>query len=316
MEPLTCAETLVKEKQCEVVVAPFEINQTMLAPRQITQDPKTSDEWSIGGSASEKTRVKSFSIHRDPQQRAVMVPEILSTSYYTGQLVRVTSVLLQDGIVVASGSATDSFRTYATPELSRQAKILLQNSDRYSGNSILIGHRSIVTSAPMGSEWGRFMTDHSTFAPKDLLSSRFSEVRQIGLETLYHQQSRDIYIQYDRERRKRRVAENLVPFRDVLKQILTAQNGDSPAAIALACRLAGFSENSDFQSALRALLKHPSKTVQDSAAIGLGLLGEKDAMDRLRHLAAQPEPDQETVTNQLQRLTRQHASWALKRAGG
>ncbi|QDT43074.1 BlaR1 peptidase M56 [Gimesia alba] len=316
VEPLTCAETLEKKSQCEVVVAPFEINQSTLVPRQSDENSQTAAKWSLGGSASQKTRVKSFSIHRDPQQRAVLTPEILSTSYYKGQLVRVTGVLIRDGIVVASGSATDSFRTLSTPEVSKEARVLLLNSDRQTGNSVLIGHRSVVTSTPVGSTWARLIDDDFTsFASRDLLSSRFAEVRQIGLQSLYMQQSKEIYVQYDRERRKGRVAENLVPYRDALKHILTAQNGDSPAAIALACRLAGFSENPDFQSSLRALLKHPSEVVRDSAAIGLGLLGQKDAIDRLRHLAEQPEPSKEIATDELQRLTRQHASWALKQAG-
>ncbi|QDV51193.1 M56 family metallopeptidase [Gimesia fumaroli] len=316
VEPMTCAETLEKKSQCEVVVAPFEINQTTLVPRQSDEISQTAEKWSLGGSASQKTRVKSFSIHRDPQQRAVLTPEILSTSYYKGQLVRVTGVLIRDGIVVASGSATDSFRTLSTPEVSKEARVLLLNSDRQTGNSVLIGHRSVVTSSPVGSTWAQLIDDNyfTSFAPRGLLSSRFAEVRQIGLQSLYMQQSKEIYVQYHRERRKGRVAENLIPYRDILNQILSGQNDDSPAAIALACRMAGFSENPKFQTALRALLKHPSEIVRDSAAIGLGLLGQNDAIERLRHLAEQPEPLKETATDQLQRLTRQHASWALKRA--
>ncbi|WP_291177180.1 M56 family metallopeptidase [Gimesia sp.] len=312
-EPLICAETLVKPDQCEVAVAPFKLNQTILVPTPIFDVHPISRRGTFGGSASSETRVRSFSIHHDQQQRAVITPEILSTSYYTGQTVRVTGVLLRDGVVVASGTDSDSFRTYQTPFSSQQSRILLQNSDRQTGTSLLLGHRSVVTSAPAGSTWVQFMGFHfHDFPPQDLLSSRFAEIRQIGLQSVYLKHARDIDRQFRREGHSQRLHRELSDYRDALQQILSDEQSDSPAAIALACRLAGFSENAAFQTPLRALLQHPSESVRDSAAIGLGLLGQTDVIERLRYLASQPEPESETVTDQLQLYTRQHAIWALK----
>ena len=260
--------------------------------------------------------MRSFSISRDQQQRAVITPEILSNSYYTGQTVRVTSVLLRDGIVVASGTGTDSFRTYQTPVSSQQSHILLQNSDRQTGTSLLLGHRSVVTSAPVGSTWGTLTGFHfQDFPPENLLASRYAEIREIGLQSIYFQHVREIERQFRRDGHSQRLHREMKNYRDGLQQVLSGKQGDAPAAIALACRLAGFSENADFQAPLRALLQDRLQSVRDSAAIGLGLLGEKDAIDRLRELAAQPQPDKETVTDQLERYTRQHATWALKRCG-
>lgn len=313
-EPMTCAETLVNREQSEVTVVPFQLDQTSLVPPPVFDAVSPDRRGSLGGSASSETRLRSFSIHRDQQQRAVITPEILSTSYYTEQRVRVTGVLLRNGTVVASGTGSDSFRTYQTPVSSRQSRLLLQNSDLQTGMSLLLGHRAVVTSAPVGSTWGIFTGFHfQDFPPEDLLVSRYAEIREIGLQSIYFQHVREIERQFRRDGHSQRLHREMKNYRDGLQQILSGKQGDAPAAIALACRLAGFSENAAFQSPLRSLLQHPSGTVRDSAAIGLGLLGEKDAIDRLRELAAQPEPDQETVTDQLERYTRQHATWALKR---
>ncbi|QDT21383.1 M56 family metallopeptidase [Gimesia chilikensis] len=315
-EPLTCAETLVKREQREVAVVPFQLDQTSLVPPPVFDAASPDRRGALGGSASSETRVRSFSIHRDQQQRAVITPEILSTTYYTGQTVRITGVLLRDGTVVASGTSSDSFRTYQTPVSSQQSRILLQNSDRQTGTSLLLGHRSVVTSAPVGSTWGMFTGFHfQDFPPEDLLASRYAEIREIGLQGIYFKHVREIERQFRRDGHSQRLHREMKNYRDGLQQILSGKQDDVPAAIALACRLAGFSESTAFQAPLQGLLHDPSQNVRDSAAIGLGLLGQADAIDRLRELAAQPEPDQETVTDQLERYTRQHATWALKRCG-
>ena len=78
----------------------------------------------------------------------------------------------------------------------------------------------------------------------------------------------------------------LLPHRAQLANILSAGAGNSDEAIAIACRLAGYSQIRELVEPLRALLNHKSSMVQDAAVIGLGLLGKKDS-ERLRELAEQ-----------------------------
>lgn len=80
------------------------------------------------------------------------------------------------------------------------------------------------------------------------------------------------------------VMQALAPHRAELASILSARNGDSDEAIAIACRLAGYSQIRELVEPLQALLKHESSSVQDAAVIGLALLGKKDSA-RLDQLA-------------------------------
>jgi len=263
------------------------------------------------------TRVRRLEITQDPNHHAVVTPEILSTSWNTDQSVRVTAVLINDaGIAVAGGSDTDSFRTYGEPVIAGDARVVLLHSDRVSGSSVLIGHRSIVTGMPMGSTWGRFMNIDPIFQPDTLLSSKFALVRQVGFRQLYVDQWRDIQRQFERRARgssDRRVIDALARYRSSLAFVLSGQHGDSDETLAIACRLAGFSENRDFVAPLRSLLNHDSAIVRDSAAIGLGLLGANDAVDRLRELAADGEPTTDSSSNPLHIRAGEEARLALDR---
>jgi hypothetical protein len=65
---------------------------------------------------------------------------------------------------------------------------------------------------------------------------------------------------------------------------LLGQSTDAPT-LALLCRLAGHTRNQQFIAVLAKLGEHADAEVQDAAAIGLGLLGDLRARDRLQRLA-------------------------------
>ncbi len=317
--PLTCPQTVQGAgADSTVVVVPLAFDQQIAAATMPGKEDKKASSWNASGSASNKTRVRQFQVQRDDGRDATLRPEILSTSWYTDQLVRVTAVLIDDdGVVVAGGFGSDSFRTYSEPVLSSNANVSLTNSDRTTSKHVLIAWRSLVTGAPMGSRWGSFWNNDPPFNHAELLASRFSPVRQQGLRDLYRDKWSDVHRRFERLKRgrdDRRVLEQLYVYRNQLAEILTGENGDSDESLAIACRLAGFSANRDFADSLRQLLKHESPLVRDSATIGLGLLGEKGAVSRLEELSSQSPPDSDATP--LQSHQSVEVEWALKKLNG
>ena len=74
------------------------------------------------------------------------------------------------------------------------------------------------------------------------------------------------------------------PYRDAFRRLF--EIGEGPDGLALLCRLAGHSGDRSFVRQIAPLLKHQDRTVRDSAAVGLGLLGDGRASGQIRVVAA------------------------------
>ena len=159
----------------------------------------------------------------------------------------------------------------------------------------------------MGSTWGQWMMNDPQFDSKTLLSSKYPAVRLAGLRQLYKSNWSSVSRQF--ERRRDRVARTLAPFRQELASVVSTEKGDSDEAVALACRLAGYSLNRELVEPLRQLLSHDSWRVQEGAAIGLGLLGAKDR-DRLEQLLDREIPEE--PANLLDKNLAKEVEWASR----
>lgn len=293
--------------------------QPLLCPERVTGKASAAPAYvsalgpspiRVSASKAEKTRLKTFRVQRESGRLTTLTAEILSTSYYTDQRIRVTAVALnQEGIAVAGGWHADSRRTYGQPVVSQFTPVSLLNSEIYPTHSILLGCRTDVTGGPMGSTWGRRMITEPEFSSKLLLSSRYAQVRLAGLRQLYRNQWHDINRHFERRRDDNRLTQAFAPYRADLARIVSATNGDSDEAIAIACRLAGYSRDPEFIEPLRRLLNHESSRVRDGATIGLGLLGVQD-QTRLQNLINKASTA--ASTHPLDINTPTEAAWASR----
>jgi hypothetical protein len=314
--PLLCAETPSPDPASQVAVVPLKFDESLPVPR--LPDTALESVNSIGGSASETTRIFRLTASRDPNGDMRLLPEILSTRWYTDQSVRMSSVLLGDDGTPLSGGFTDqSFRTYAEPVVSKEGAITLRGLHQASGAFILAGCRAVVTGMPMGSRWAMLANEDPLFEARTLLNSRFPAVRELGLQQLYQEQWPNASELFAVDSRgDRDIVEGLAPYINTLNGVLTGKNGDNtPTALATACRLAGFSQEETFIAPLRELLHHDSSDVRDSAAIGLGLLLQDDGILRLRELASQRPPDADPASHPYATFRAEEIQWALARLG-
>jgi len=306
-QALSCAETLPPGEATTVNTTRVIRDKTVAIPHPTNIDRQQD------GSANPTRVLRLTSTHRDGFLTAIQ-PEILSTNWYTQQSVRMTAIMLNaDGVALHGGMASDSFRTYAEPVVRAEAKMEFEPFENTRGLSLLIGCHAEITGAPLGSTWGSFSLEDPLFEPSLLMGSRFPAVRHIGVRQIYREQYRDLTRQFTSRDRGERALEALAPHKAVLKFILSNSNGDEEEAIAIACRLAGFSQDPEFTPSLRTLLSHSSEQVKDSAAIGLGLLGNADGLERLQALAARSVQESSPTDHPFANRSSEEAQWALER---
>ncbi len=161
---------------------------------------------------------------------------------------------------------------------------------------VLLGVRAKVTSAPMGSLWGRYMEEGPSYSYEQLLAADdsgvwgqaagwlYSDLRQNGLDRRGLERTW-------RDRSSRRT-ELLKPHLDQFERLLKLP-GDGES-IAMVARLAGHSGDKRFLEPLADLLDREDETARDGAATGLGLLGDMRGMDRLGSVLARPMPEDKT----------------------
>ncbi len=327
---LICPETLAPDQSSSVAAIPLTEEQILavpLVPNHEAAVPSTDTErWNL----PRTTRVHRVTVSHEPDGMATLIPEVCSTSYYTGQHVRVVALLVDNnGLPMIGEVSSGEFRTYTEPTLNTLPAIEFLLSPASSDARLLIGCNAVITSRPMGSRWGMFGIDDPLFETADLLASRASVVRQLGLQQLYHEQWPDSSKYFSTERGgDPDYLRQLKPHRNTIKSILVRAavpaaaldssrepdtHRETELAIAIACRIAGFTDDEQFASLLSPLLLHESEIVNDSAAIGLGLLGDVSGLERLTKLAVQ-RPVASTSNRSFYATFRQEEiDWALRR---
>lgn len=150
-----------------------------------------------------------------------------------------------------------------------------------------------------------------------LITNRYPRVREAGWHQLERTTGIEAYRHFecsDRNHDAPALRQAYAPYQPFLTSILSEKSDDTDTAIASACRQAGLSQNPELIDRLRARLHNGSDQIQDSAAIGLGLLGQRDGSDRSRKLANEPIPDDASLNAKRQIQT--EARWALEKLGG
>jgi beta-lactamase regulating signal transducer with metallopeptidase domain len=304
-EAMTVPKTSADEESATAVVIPSTHGQELLIPKAIR---------GTNGLEESPIRLRSITIRKD-DGRTVISPELVSTAFYTEQHVQRCFVAIDtEGTPISGGSGSVQFRTYDNPVRFCESPVTLVNSKKCEFAFLLSGTQSITTGAPMGSRWGMYLSRSPVFTPPTLLGSTYPEIRLAGLRELYRSSEHDADKVFERRNRGRhdlRIVEALLALRGLLQSVLSSASKDSEEAIAIAARLAGLSEDQQFVESLRPLLNHSSEQVRDSAAIGLGLLGNSEGIDRLQLLAEKPAPEHRAGMHPFERRTPTEAKWAL-----
>jgi hypothetical protein len=147
--------------------------------------------------------------------------------------------------------------------------------------------------------WLRFLnTDEPLFPPERILEAQDPAAWGAGFRALDRELRDDVLRKemfdelrdHERAVERGRTREALIePHADRLVAIL--DEVEDPDAIALLCRLIGHAGREGDALALRPMLDHPDETVRDGAAVGLGMLGREDGLDRLDPILARPRPE-------------------------
>jgi len=230
--------------------------------------------------------------HRD-DGRIIGTFELVSGSHLTEQWGTIAAVLLDHaGLPIAAAEAQQRFRV-ENDVYSEKATLdfgVLPSGAR--AERISVGFKLIHTGTLTGSRMMTFMDRAPTIPIVQLLNSSSPEIIQIGLEELYRDARLNIRI---RERnlihRNQRLIASIAPYSNRLEELFTLPL--TPDSLALLCRLAGHSGQPRFVPLLNDLRNHPNAEVQDSAAIGLGLLGYSRERSRLQAIYARTKEIEE-----------------------
>ena len=235
-----------------------------------------------------KTRLRSVELSRDANELSARI-ELISQEHYSEQYTRIVGVLFNpDGLPVALAELTSSYRVtepvYQTDEL----QLDFGGVPPRTSNTLhaVFGIQTEEIGAPKGSRWMRFMSHQPLMPIPVLLSNPNSDVWKVGLTELYcHYRGKiDLASRYREDFLRKGLTRALAPYRDALRRLF--ETGEDPDGLALLCRLAGHSGDRSFVRRVAPLLKHQHRTVRDSAAVGLGLLGDGRASGQIRVVAA------------------------------
>jgi hypothetical protein len=190
-------------------------------------------------------------------------------------------------------------------------------------SKVLVGFATLQTGRSMSRLWLSYVGSAPRFPIASLLAGDDPAVWHVGLDAIADEvrdhliRGRDPYdtdaititrVGWDRVRRVVR------PHVDRLAGLFPLVSTRAPHDLPALCRLAGDSGDARFIALLKPWLDEPRVDVADSAAIGLGLLGEATAAPRLRAIAARPLPGQLEADQELE--TRKHeAARALQVLG-
>lgn len=233
-----------------------------------------------------KTKLRSV-VPRFEEGMATASLELVSQDHYSEQFTMVSGVLLNsEGIPIAAGELNTTYRVtdpiYQTNQL--QLEFGEVSNEASQKLQAIFGIQTQTIGGPLGSTWGRFYSREPVLPIPVLLSNPNPDVWTVGLtEIVSHHDFRLTRDGRDDDDR-RRTAQQLAPYRNAFHGIFeTAQD---PSGLALLCRLAGNSEDRSFIARLVPLLEHKEDIVKDSAAVGLGLLGDGRASERIKRIIA------------------------------
>ncbi len=278
---------------------------------------------SVGGqvavNADGKTQIRSVRLETNGQGELIGELEIVSQNHMQELMAYVSSALLdENGSLVAVADTNSMFRVQSNVYSSRDASL---NFGVLEGASepkyVLLGLKTIVIGAPMGSSWGRFMNSSPLFLPEQMLAAEESEVWLCGLDTINSNlrrqvMRRELFDGLSRSRGAGRKA-TLAPYLDRFEALF--ERADDPEGLAMLCRLAGHSEDKRFVEPIGRQLDHSDDAVCDAAAIGLGLLGRPDGIERLRAILDRPFPAEDRSERSAMENLKTDAALALAEIG-
>ncbi len=247
----------------------------------------------VPADASGKTRIHSVFLKKGEDGNLSANLEIVSRNHWDELNAVPTAVLLdEDHSVVAA--ATGNLIFMVGKEIHTSSGFVLNLGkplDARSPKYLLLGLKTIHIGGPMGSHWGRFMNRSPLFSFEQLLAAEDTDTWKCGLVLLDDHIHREVMPRerLNEELRIRRGeirATALQTHLDRFEQLF--QQAKDPDGLAHLCRLAGHSGDKRFVEPMLGLLKHPNETVQDGAAIGLGLLGNPAGADRLPPILQRP----------------------------
>ena len=235
--------------------------------------------------------IRSFEV--TPEASGVRATlDILGQTQMCGFWVPVTMALLNRNGTIVSAESAGFEMIIREGTVSREQTIALPLGD-VKPKYVLFGLKSVLTSQPMGSSWGRLMREDPPYPFDLLLSADDTTVWQYGARLLESQVDRKRVHSDARgcnfEEETNLILEVLKPHLDAFERLL--KKHDQPEALAVVVRLAGYSGDGRFHDTLAGLLNHPHPAVKDAAAIGLGFFGDPRGIDRLRSILARPLPD-------------------------
>jgi HEAT repeat protein len=237
-----------------------------------------------------KSYVKRATFAQDDNGWSVTC-EVLSEDFLTGFAAATPIALLDAGGHILS-AATESLSFHVERELvlGTTRANLPGSFDIAQAKWLAVGlNRGPTTGGPLGSTWGNFMVKPQPPLPPEVIEKAEDErallarLKVLDDELRDGRYLRDYYFSnlHDREEAKERnqtpfaLVEPRVPF---LERCLTLSN---PEGVRLACRLLGYGGSREHADTLVSLLGSSEASVSEAAAIGLGLLGDGRAMDRL-----------------------------------
>lgn len=246
-----------------------------------------TDIVNLSSGPDDETQIHSVKLQRTETGEWTATLEIVSQARYSELQTVATGVLLNEqGEPIAAAQQQATYRVRDSVYSSRET--VLNFGSLPAGirpARLLLGIRTQQVGGLMGSTWARYSTSDPVFPFERLLASAERDVWVSGLHELYDEYSRDIVRQNKPRGNHRRhaLANAFSPFRPHFERLF--DQGRDVEGLGLLCRLAGHSGDTSYVPQLVVLLKHNDPSVQDAAAVGLGLLNDRRAIDRIRELA-------------------------------
>lgn len=245
--------------------------------------------------ASGKTRIRSVRLQKDESGDLAANLEIVSRDHLK-ELNGVAAVVLLDENYSVVAAATGDLTFQVRGEIYNSSDFVLKLGrppQTQSPKYLLLGLKTIHIGGPMGSLWGRYYGRSPLFSFEQMLAAEDARVWAQGLRLLDEHLHREVirrevmlkeYGKPSEPTRNSTLRPHLQRFEHFFKVDEDAE------ALAVLCRLAGHSGDKRFVAIMLPLLQHKSETVQDAAAIGLGLLGNSAGRNRLELIQNLPSP--------------------------